>query len=90
MSKQDFLVLIREQIEDGAAGKILAKEGSEPVELISVDAPNAVTGIETAEKLAVAKAAKAGLFDPEKDRVPKVRLLPFRTPAQLKEELKKK
>jgi hypothetical protein len=89
--KHDFLVLLRKPQDAEEGGKLLVKdESTDPIELLSVDAEGKVEGIELAEKIALAKAAKAGLFDPGADRVPEVRMVPFRTAAELKACAQKK
>jgi len=89
---QPFFALVYEQDKEGKQGKLITtSESGDPVPmLLGVQGPNAEARIDAAEKMAIAKLAKQDKYDPEKDNVPYVFLLPFRTPADLKKALSSK
>lgn len=83
---QPFFVMAYEQGEGGKQGKLLTstEDGKPEPMLIGVNGPNVDARIDAVEKMAIAQLAVEQKYDPKKDNVPIVLLLPFLTPAELK------
>jgi hypothetical protein len=88
---QPFFALVYEQDKEGKQSKLLTvDDNNAPMPmLLGVKGPTTEARIEAAEKMAIARLAKSEKYDPDKDNVPLVFLLPFRTPADLKKAQQK-